>query len=244
MTNFPTSVEFSKHVENLNAVLAALTQFQRAHKRAIRAGDQPGEQAMRKVHTLLLGVYAEARLRKIIRDPTGFSEQERATIWLERSQKDRWLAAVDLAVRRHYLVLPQQSLSEGLSPDVLARVDEVKRLLNKDLEPVITDRNRLAHGQWIWQLASQEDDRFTVAQASYDYNYVALQARFDLLDLIGRLVNALCVSEPTFTRDFDALMVRVAKAKTRLGGAGYQDLAAQLRRQRRAGMQKRVGNPE
>jgi hypothetical protein len=233
VVNHPISPTFLRHTENLRAVAAALTQVERAHKRAIREHDQPSEHALRKVHTLLLGVYAEARLRKILDDPTGFNDRERGLIWLERSQDRRWVSAVDFAARRHYGVLSHQSLDAVLPATALQRVESVIDLLGSDLAPIITDRNKLAHGQWVWQLKSRSEDNFLIDQASYDYNYVALRARYRLLDAIGHLVNVLCVSEPTFDRDFDSLMQKINQAKSELDGAGYAALAAQLRNMRK-----------
>jgi hypothetical protein len=231
--NYPSSSMFRKHTENLNAVLAVLTRVERAHKRAIRENDQPNEHAMRTVHTLLLGVYAEARLRKILEDPTGFNDRERNLIWLERSQDQRWVAAVDFAARRHYGVMSHQSLVDVLPTKALNRLEAVTGLLKNDLAPIITDRNKLAHGQWVWQLKSSSEKTFLGDQTSHIYNYIALRSRFRLLDFIGRLVNVLCVSEPTFDRDFDSLMQNVDQAKADLDGARYGAFAAQLRKSRR-----------
>jgi len=229
VSSYPTTAEFRKHSENLQAVASALVQVERTHKRAIRENDQPSELAIRKVHTLLLGVYAEARLRKIIEDPTGFNGRERELIWLEKRQDKRWLSAVDFAARRHYGVMAHQSLDEVLSAAALNRVERVAAILRDDLAPVITDRNRIAHGQWVWQLKSRSENQFTVDQSNFDYNYVALRARLRLLDLIGRLVNVLCVSEPTFDRDFASLMRKIDDARNGLDGSTYPTFAAQLR---------------
>lgn len=234
MNDFPTSDNFRKHTENLTAVTAAITQIERAHKRAIRERDAPGESAMRKVHTLFLGVYAEARLRKIIDDPTGFDEDQRKAIWLKKSQLDRWKTAVEIAAMRHYGGKQGERLADVVPSETLPRFQEVLSLLNGDLEPVITDRNKLAHGQWVWQLKSQSDDQFTRIQASYDYNYVELRSRYAILDVTGQLVGILCVSEPTFNRDFDRLMSKIDSRRTELHGAGYKELVEQLTRFRSA----------
>ncbi|QGN34500.1 hypothetical protein [Microlunatus sp. Gsoil 973] len=232
MTSYPTSPNFLKHAANLNAVIAALTQVERAHKRAIRDHDEPSEMAFRKVHTLLLGVYAEARLRKIIDDPTGFNDRERRLIWSNRSQEQRWVTAVELAARRHYQVLTHEELANVLPPLALGRIEAVSDLLVGELSAIITDRNRLAHGQWVWQLRSSSDDQFSSTPHDYDYNYEALRARRSLLDKIGELVNLLCVSEPTFDREFNTLTRNIEDARSKLDGMTYPELAAQLRRSR------------
>lgn len=233
MTSYPSSQAFSKHTDNFRAIVTALTQVERVHKRAIRESDEPTEKAMRVVHTLALGVYAEARLRKILEDPTGFNDRERQLIWLERSQDKRWLAAVDSAARRHYKVMSHQNLTEVIPAQALDRINAVSALLRDDLAPVITDRNRLAHGQWIHQLKSRSENVFIDNPRTYDYNYVALHARKQLLDFVARTVNVLAVSEPTFDRDFGDLMGKIDRAKAGLGGDRYAQFASQLRRTRR-----------
>jgi hypothetical protein len=230
---YPSSPNFSKHSENLRAVQRALKQVERAHKRAIRDGDRPSEVAMRKVHTLLVGMFAEAQLRKIVDDPTGFNARERELIWLHRSQDQRWTAAVNYAARRHYGVLVHQSLHEVLPITELDRVERVLGFLSGELAPVITDRNRLAHGQWVWQLKSGSDDQFVSEPFSRDYNYVAIKARHDMLKNIARLVHVLCVSEPTFARDFEDLMKRIDASRPRLGGNGFDAFSAELKYRRR-----------
>lgn len=212
--------------------MRTLKQIERVHKTAIRDRDEPSELALRRVHTLLLGVYAESRLRKIIDDPTGFDDQERRAIWLKQSQDQRWVETVERAARRHYHVAAEPLLDH--LPDIPAqRISDVTRLLRTELAPIITDRNRLAHGQWVWQLKSRSEDTFVANQSTYDFNYVALRARYDLLDYIGRLVNVLCVSEPTFDRDFDVLMHKIRIASGNLDGSTYSSFADQLRRSKK-----------
>ena len=108
--------------------------------------------------------------------------------------------------------------------DALERVAAVSRLLEDDLAPVITDRNKLAHGQWVHQLKSRSEDAFVVNPTTYDYNFVALRARQGLLDYIARLVNVLAVSGPTFDRDFKGLMDKIDEAKADLMGPGTRPL--------------------
>lgn len=236
MTTFPSSPTFRRHSENLRAIVSTLTQVKRAHKRAIRDGDRPNEMAMRVVHTLLLGVYAEARLRKILEDPTGFNDRERRLIWLEKSQDKRWVAAVDFATRRHFKVMSHQELDDVVPVEALERVAAVSALLEDDLAPVITDRNKLAHGQWRHQLKSRSENAFVVDPRTYDYNFVALRAREQLLEYIARLVNVLAVSEPTFDRDFKGLMDKIDEAKADLDGVGYAAFASQLRKTKQPGL--------
>ena len=76
MVEYPKSPNFLKHTENLNAVRGALTQVERVHKRAIREGDEPAEQAMRKPTPPFLACmqsHASARSSRTPRDSTSES---------------------------------------------------------------------------------------------------------------------------------------------------------------------------
>lgn len=230
MSDFPSSPNFSKHCDNLNEVVKAITQIERTHKRAIRERDAPAENALRKVHTLMVGVFAEARLRKIVDDPTGFSEAERNIIWQRRSQDERWRAAVDLAARKHWHVPAGAALAAALPQPSRDRVLSVLSLLRGELAPVITDRNKIAHGQWVWQLRSGSDHQFLRSPRDLDYNYSAIASRHKTLEYIARLVHVLAVSEPTFDRDFESISGVIAAEHHKLDGSTYDAFAESLRR--------------
>lgn len=226
---FPASTEFSKFSDNLRSIDAALTQIERAHKRAVRENDAPSLSAFRKIHLLTVGVRAEAALRKIVQDPTGFNARERALIWKSTSQGDRWDLAVDLAARRHYQVPVHLEISDVAPPDVADRIDVTKALLREELAPVITDRNKLAHGQWVWQLRSREDEKFLQDQQKFEYNYVEIHARHQLLKSIAQLVHALAVSDPTFQREFVRIAEEIDAARERINAPGYAEYVVALR---------------
>lgn len=226
---FPVSANFSKNSDNLRAVDKSLIQIERAHKRAIRERDRPALIAMRRLHLLLVGVRAEASLRKIIEDPTGFNDRERNLIWKNRSQQDRWVATVDFAARRHYQVPMHLDVVDVAPAAVASRIDALKNLIEGDLSPVITDRNRLAHGQWVWQLKSRSDDNFIEAQESFDFNYCEIDCRNRILKNIYRVVSVLAVSEPTFDRDFSAIVSEIEQDRERIDGDDYEEFATQLR---------------
>lgn len=226
---FPASANFSKHSENLRAVDKSLVQIERAHKRAIREGDEPALVAMRRIHLLLVGVRAEASLRKIIEDPTGFNDRERFLIWKNRTQQDRWIATVDFAARRHYRVPIHLEVSDVAPSSISSRINDLESLIKGDLSPIITDRNRIAHGQWVWQLKSQKENKFMENQESFDFNYFEIDYRNKILKKIHEAVNVLAVSEPTFDRDFSRILAEIEQDRNHVNGAGYERFAASLK---------------
>jgi hypothetical protein len=236
--NYPTSSNFSKHSENLAEVSAAIVQVERSHKSVIKDGDEAAERALRIAHTMLIAVFAEAQLRKIVDDPTGFSDAERELIWEKKSQDERWKRAIEVAVSKHYGA-SELDLT-ALEPDDARRVRQVLNLIKNNLAPIITDRNKLAHGQWRWQLKSQSDDKFLVDPMRLDYNYEEIVGRYLLLKSIAQMVHVFCVSEPTFRRDFDHWAKKIEVAEQRSTGSSYSLFKDQLRRSHAAGKKKRL----
>ncbi|MFG1952336.1 hypothetical protein [Micromonospora sp. NPDC048830] len=227
---FRTSPEFERHSENLAAIGRGLTQIERAHKHAIRRNDSAAVETLARLHTLMLGVMAEARLRKIVADPNGFNERERQLIWRVNTQVGRWLEAVELAFRRHYSVLTHLAVDESsLGAPVFARFQEVRGLLSGDLQPVIEDRNKDAHGQWVWRLKSRKENEFQSDRAPLPLNYCAIESRRRVIVVIGELVHLLVVSQPGFDRHYAALMKRLDESRPRLQGAEYPQFVNQLR---------------
>lgn len=231
---FPQSVEFTQHSENLAAVRKSLTQVERAHKNAIRIGDVEQATALERLHFFTIGVLAEATLRKVVTDPIGFNNREREIIWRVKVQVDRWLEALELAARRHYGVLihdPVNSQSIGVAE--CARYSDVRSVLSSDLRVVIEDRNKIAHGQWVWHLKSQQENQFKKDPAPPSPNYSSLRAQSALITNIGELVHLFATSEPAFNREYARLMNAIGEAKSRLAGSEYAGLVIQLRSRRK-----------
>lgn len=229
-STYPSTPEFRKHSANVAEIQQGLVQLERAHKAAIRSGDVVAIRTMRRLHQLVIGVHAEAMLRKIVTDPSGFNDPERTLIWGGRDQLARWRTTVDLAFRRHYGVLIHQPLDATFLPAVAAdRHRQMSDLLSTNLGPVITDRNKTAHGQWAWQLRSGRDNEFLEHQQPEAPNYVVLRSQSQLIRIIARLVHVLAVSEPTFDRDFDGLIEELARERSLLDGATYSSFVNSLR---------------
>ncbi|MEU8253335.1 hypothetical protein AB0C06_03580 [Micromonospora inaquosa] len=232
---FKTSPEFEKHSENLAAIQRGLVQVERAHKQAIRSNDQAATDTLARLHMLMLGMSAEARLRKVIADPNGFNDRERQIIWRVSNQADRWLEAVEMAFRRHYAVLMHLPVDEAsLGLPTFIRFQEVQCLLSGDLRPVTEDRNKTAHAQWAWRLKSRKENDFLSDPAPAPLNYCAIESRKKLIGIVGELVHLLVVSQPGFDRHYAALMKRLDESRLGLDGAEYPKLVAQLRARKKS----------
>lgn len=227
MTVLPRDHPFRRHAQNLRKVQSGLTQVEILHRAEIRRGNHALIEVLARLHMLTVGLMAEARLRTIVADPDGFNDRERALL-ARYPQLDRWAAAVDYAFRRHYSVPIHRDLDQfilGGAPN--GKRTTVLGLLDSHLADVITDRNKTAHGQWVWHLNNSES-AFT-RRANPPLNYRAIKARSDLLVQVGNLVHALVVSQPTFERDFAAISAKIDSLAAQVDGNDYPRYVQMLR---------------
>lgn len=232
MVTIPVQAPYEKHTQNHRSVKRGLTQAERAHKTAIGGGNTVAVEFAARVHHMMVGLLAEASLRKIAWEPGGFNDRERTLLSQERTQLSRWTRAVELGFRRHYAVPVHLDIdANSVGSTVASRYATVIDLLNGDLAEVIEDRNKLAHGQWAWVLNSKETD--FVRAAAPPLNYRAIETRSKIVGCLAALIQDLTISEPTFQRDYETHYEEIEKLRTRLAGPDYADLVAQLQARRR-----------
>jgi hypothetical protein len=83
-------------------LVPAIDHFARAGRNAL-GHEREGELAsFIRGFALLLGVEAEARLAKLLYEPSGFADAERASVSARPTQAERWETALELAFRRPY----------------------------------------------------------------------------------------------------------------------------------------------
>lgn len=231
MPPLPIGHPFRKHSENLRAICAGLTQAERTHKAAIRRGDAAATDFSARMHQLMVGLLAEAHLRKIVNDPGGFNSKEQQLLTQERSQIDQWLRTVEFAFRRHYHVPLHLEIDEATTAlGVPDQYDSIRNLLKDDLEPIVQDRNKLAHAQWRWLLNNKETD-FT-GRSKPPLNYLSLKRRGAIISALAELIHTLVVSEPTFHRDYVALYDSISQTRAQIDGADYPQFESFLRSRR------------
>jgi len=192
----PPEKLYEFHVKNLRGIEDAIDRVSRSTRAAISQGDDYTVSAFVRLQALLVGVWSECRLRKLLYEPMGFTEYERDTIALKPSQLTKWEAAVELGFRGQYSV-PRAALSDStLSHAAHSRYTTLVSLLNDDLRSIIELRNTLAHGQWAYPLNSDETD---VAQEQMDAlrteNLPSLQFKKTLLSYLADAVHDLSCIE-------------------------------------------------
>jgi hypothetical protein len=218
----PPSKLYEFHVANLQEIDRAMDRIARSLRIAISISDEITVSTFMRLYALLLGAWAECRLRKLIYEPHGFDDNDRNIICRECTQLLRWQKTVEIAFRRQYRI-PRAVLSENvLRHSDFSRYITLNNMLVNDLGSIIELRNKLAHGQWVYPLNSDGND---VAQEQMDglrlENILSLQFKKKLLESLSSAIHDLVVSKPTFERDFDDHFRVIVETQRNLKNRNY-----------------------
>ena len=93
---------YKYHVVNFRQLDQAFDVTARLLRASLARDDSPVADVLKSTQTLLLGVWAEDRLAKLLYEKSGFSPDERVKVYASDSLLERWQAAVDLGFRKHY----------------------------------------------------------------------------------------------------------------------------------------------
>ena len=231
---------YEYHVKNLRSVSKGLDHVFRSAQDAVARDDRKVIDTHIRLLSFLLGVWSEVRLLKILYEFNGFSKTERNRI-LKAMALKRWLLAVELAFRKHYNI-PKASLRPPQLPSTAhLRFKTLAETLENELREIITMRNKLAHGQWIYPLNDAMD---RVAQdqmnALQQENILSLTQKKSLLDALCQIIHDLVVSKPTFEQDWDKHFGRFEQTRINLERKSYGKWANQVRVKYQRGREKRL----
>jgi len=221
---------YAHHVANLRELDLAIGHAARLARAAIASRDpQQSLRSLLRLYALLIGAWAECRLRKLLSEEFGFSDAERALVLAEESQLAEWKLAVDLAFRKHHKI-PNAPLDERvLGVAQAARRGALHDVLGSELRVIIEIRNKLAHGQWVYPLNNDgtavEPEKYRLINKE---NLQSLQLKFALLGHLADAVHDLVVSPKAFERDFEEHFRKLFQVRTNLVTKSYANYEAKL----------------
>lgn len=226
---------YKAHVKNLRAVDVALERILRELNGSIARDDTLTSEAFLKTSMLLLGGWAENRLRKLSVEPNGFSTVETARIQGARSQLDSWKIALEIGFRRRY-GLPAANLEAALPHTPRSYYRSLLEVIEGDLRPIIEVRNKLAHGQWSRTLNNENDDFAPdmMAQIAAE-NAHTVKCKKRILEALARLIHDLVAGNGAFERDFDTHFKNLETAKRDISARSYAEWKAQMQEKLRRG---------
>lgn len=230
---------YGYHVKNLRAIDSALVQMARRYRNAIACESKAEIDIYKRLYALILGAWAECKLSKTLFEPAGFSDSERSSIEGASSHLERWHKLVEVAFRKHYSI-PKAALTEfTLDHSSFSRLSTIKDILDNVLGDVITLRNKLAHGQWVYPLNSDCNDVSQIQMnALRTENILTLQFKHTILSNLLDAVSDLAVSLPTFERDFNLHFKLITNARINLATRNYAKYAKQMQEKYKRGRSK------
>ena len=121
------------HVANLRSIERALGQVQLLCRDAIRKDQQSLVGSLLRTHILLVGAWTECRLKKLLFENNGFQPTDRTHIRKQRSQEERWRAAIDIGFKRRYKLrrLSRYALEHTASARRQAMLSSSRRLFGR-----------------------------------------------------------------------------------------------------------------
>lgn len=231
---------YRAHVQNLRAVDVAFERVIRELNSSLARSDEKTSSALLKTAMLLLGGWAENRLRKLVYEPNGFSSVERNKIDSAPTQLDSWTTALELGFRRRHAI-PHAALSVALPLTPRAHYGALTAVFDTELRPIIEVRNKLAHGQWARALNSENTDFSTIHnQQINSENAHSVKCKHRILESMAQLIHDLVAGNHAFERDFDKHFRKLEMAQRDITTRSYQSWLDQMRKKYARGKAKRA----
>lgn len=235
---------YKAHVKNLRSIAVALERVLTVLNDNLSKGDNKTADALLKTVMLLLGAWAENRLRKVLYEPNGFSTAERMQVEGSPTQIDSWKTAVEISFRKRY-GLPNADLGTALPATPRAQYLALISVVDGELRPIIEVRNKLAHGQWSRTLNNSNDDfaPATMALISGE-NAHSVKCKRRVLESLALIIHDLVAGNHAFPRDFDKHFRNLEHAKQEISARSYANWLAKMRAKYERGKALRKLGPQ
>jgi hypothetical protein len=234
----PTTVSYiekvrSYHEDNFLQITTALEHTEKSLRKFIAKGDEPNEVTFTRLYTMLLGVWCEARLHKLLYEKGAFDEVERGIIYNTKSLDQRWKCALEIGLKKNANV----KLTDEIT---IANVGFTKFKIHKEIQDWITEhlaqaitlRNKIAHAQWEWPFGNMQDtwidsNNFKICGNSISIlkkeNLLTTSFKVELAKEIATTINNLAVDSKVYkSENFDDRYTVVSSIVDRLNSADYK----------------------
>ncbi|MFV1666186.1 hypothetical protein VWX97_08195 [Phaeobacter sp. JH18-32] len=230
---------YQAHVKNLRAIGVAFERLRLELNECLARGDDKTADALLKTAMLLLGAWAENRLRKVLFEPNGFSSAERELVEASGAQIDCWNKAIELGFRRRFGI-PSADLATALDVTPRAHYLSLLDVVERELRPIIEVRNKLAHGQWARTLNNSNDDFSSATMALINgENAHSIKCKRRMLESLALLLHDLVAGNHAFSRDFDKHFRNLEHARCEITTRSYSNWLASMRAKYSRGQAKR-----
>ena len=220
------------HDENFAAVNSALENIEKQLRKSLAKNDESGELTFTRIYTMMLGVWCEARLHKLLYEKGVFSEDERYFVYNKASLGERWNAALELGLKKHLgFNIGDKICKKTVKFSVLNLYEEIQRWISEHFEPAITLRNKIAHGQWVKPFTNTQGEwlntnKFNICGSSIaslkSENVLTTTIKVQLIKEISVTINNLAVDSHIYkAENFDERYEVVSSIIEKLESVDY-----------------------
>jgi len=220
------------HDDNFAAVNSALGNIEKQLRKSLSKSDESGEITFTRLYTMMLGVWCEARLHKLLYEKGVFTEDERHFVYSVGSLDERWQRALELGLKKHLgLNIGDEISKKKVSFSVFNFYGEIQGWIAEHFSPAITLRNKIAHGQWIKPFTNTQGEwfntnNFRICGSSIaslkDENVLTTTIKVQLIKEISVTINNLAVDSHVYkAENFDERYGVVSSIIEKLASADY-----------------------
>lgn len=220
------------HDNNFVAVNSALESIEKQLRRSLSKNDESGELTFTRIYTMMLGVWCEARLHKLLYEKGVFSENERHFVYNKKSLGERWKAALELGLKKHLgFNIEDEISSQTVKFSMFNLYVEIQKWISEHFEPAITLRNKIAHGQWVKPFTNTQGEwlntrQFSICSSSITSlngeNLLTTAIKVQLIKEISVTINNLAVDSDVYkAENFDERYEVVSSIIEKLKLADY-----------------------
>jgi len=201
------------HQENFDAIDSAIKEIDSMLSKTISKNEESLIQPLKRIYGILIGIWAECRLNKLLYEKFGFNDIHRKNIRSGDNIFEQWQISVEIAFCVNYK--PEDLFQLPFS--ARTKLDEILKMLEEDLKPIIEIRNKLAHGQWVYPFNNEctqiEEKK---KKDLIDENFLTLRWKKELISRIAVIINNLVTSKEHFENDFDNNYKEIEEIKKKL----------------------------
>lgn len=220
------------HDDNFAAVNSALGNIEKQLRKSLSKNDDSGELTFTRLYTIMLGVWCEARLHKLLYEKGVFSEDERQFVYNKASLGERWKGALELGLKKHLgLKISDEISKKTVKFSVLNLYEEILEWISEHFEPAITLRNKIAHGQWVKPFTNTQGEwlstnKFSICGSSIaslkGENVLTTTIKVQLIKEISVTINNLAVDSHVYkAENFDERYDVVSSIIEKLASVDY-----------------------
>lgn len=230
---------FEIYNSNYKAIKPVFSENEQQAKRYLRRGQMDLYYAHSKVAFMIFSSLSEVSLFRLIYSHDNITDSCRRELLKVQRVIDKWRRLVDISFSNRYSI-PRHSIPASLTPEQLYRYKKIHYYIDEYIEPLISTRNNLAHGEWEKCLNSKKNnvnsDRTSRLEQITIYR-MNLQKK--IVETLTASLFDLIATKNAFERDVDRVLGKLEMYERSLRMESEDDWNERLQLNHRRGKEKR-----